>query len=239
MHTSKHYTRITEFRTRRGKLQFSLAAVIALQTLLCVALAWCVQPSRVVATALFEIPDGNGCFDDVFPRISQADDLDFEARKELQTVIAKSTAVLAAAIRDPSVSSTNLISEQTDPVGWLQRRLQVSFPIDGELLEIALPGRETEAKELTLIVNAIATAYKSDSDSREFQRLFLNRDMLARSLEHLTKDIRSMQNASGSQYELEPLHRLAASMSMIIRSLDYYCSLRQVRLVQPAVLSGN
>ena len=41
------------------RLRFSLLALFVFITLVCLALAWLVQPNRVVATALFEVQGSN------------------------------------------------------------------------------------------------------------------------------------------------------------------------------------
>ena len=49
------------------------------------------------------------------------------------------------------------MQKQADPVQWLQDNLQLRYPNDAELLEIALQGGDLE--QLKQVVNAIVDVY--------------------------------------------------------------------------------
>ena len=78
---------------------------------------------------------------------------------------------------------------ETDPVEWLQENLIVDFPQNGEILSISLSGDELP-EDLVRLVDAVAKAYKEEVVNDLRQRRLANRDLLARNLETLNKDIK-------------------------------------------------
>ena len=89
-------------------LRFSLLALLLFVTVICIALAWLVQPNRVVATALFEVMSSPQTFlsDEL---TSHPNDQEFEILKKTQLAKIKSNYVLTAAIRNPGVASLPIL----------------------------------------------------------------------------------------------------------------------------------
>ena len=50
-----------------------------------------------------------------------------------------------------------------DPEEWLQDHLEVGYPENGQILAISLSGPESQADDLSLIVDAVAGAYDRGS----------------------------------------------------------------------------
>lgn len=172
----------------RFRPRFSLLALLVFITVVSVALAWLVKPRRVVATALFQVDCGrSGGFSDQ----PQLDNQDFEIIKKTQIAKIKSNYVLTAAIRSPPIATLSPLAGRADPVEWLQDHLEVAFPNNGEVLSIQLHGIEEDSADLVLITDAIAKAYKAEVVDEMRQRRLNDRDLLARNLENLNREIKS------------------------------------------------
>jgi hypothetical protein len=175
-------------RQRKLRLRFSLLALLIFVTLICFGLAWLVQPTLVEATALFHV-------DRVKPTLlgdetrQSRDEQNFEIVKKTQIALLKSYFVLNAALRSPGVSGMPILRSQMDPVEWLQEHLEVEFPENAEILAIRLRGPEAQAQDLAQIVDAVAKAYRDEVIYAGKQRRLASRDLLARSLESLNKEI--------------------------------------------------
>lgn len=85
---------------------------------------------------------------------------DFRLYKNTQTQLMKTPFVLSAALRNPEVTALPEIAEQADPMGWLQEKLSVSFPGDGEIMNVSLSTPSSEA--CVTLVNAVANAFMDE-----------------------------------------------------------------------------
>lgn len=84
----------------------------------------------------------------------------FDIYKNTQTQYLKSRFVLIAALRRPEVARLSTVQEEIDPVRWLGERVGVSFPGNGEIMEVGLRGQRPE--ELAALVNGVVDAYMSE-----------------------------------------------------------------------------
>ncbi len=92
---------------------------------------------------------------------------DFEVFQQTQLALLKSNFVLGAALRRPEISQLDaVIKEEPDPVLWLLEELRVSFPGDGEILEVRYDGEE-DPDEIKKIVDAIIDAYQEEVLEKE------------------------------------------------------------------------
>lgn len=69
--------------------------------------------------------------------------------------------------------------------------MEVEFPRDGEILQVALRGIEPAQNDLQRIVDAVAKAYADEALYESKTRSLAERDLLAKSLHSLTKDLES------------------------------------------------
>lgn len=83
-------------------------------------------------------------------------------------ILIRSPFVLSAALRRPGVAQLDTVREQADPVGWLEKNVQVSFPAQSEVLRIALSGENPS--DLPVIVNAVKEAYVEEIGDTEQKR---------------------------------------------------------------------
>ncbi|MCI0332941.1 MAG: hypothetical protein L0228_06930 [Planctomycetes bacterium] len=170
------------------RLRFSLLALFIFVTLVCLLLAWWVQPNRVVATALFRVSSTQPTIlgdDSGRPH----DEHEYEVFKNTQLALLKSDFVLTAALRKPGVASLPTLETKADQIEWLERHLEVDFQQDSEILQIRLRGTESQTSDLVRIVDAVAKAYIDEVLYKEKTRQLTTRDMLARSLQNLNQEI--------------------------------------------------
>jgi capsular exopolysaccharide synthesis family protein len=146
-------------------------------------LIWFQFPESSSATALFQVSNQQQSIAFDLNKQSQ----NFDILKKTQLALLRSYFVLNAAVRDPGIASLSIFAGQGDPVEWLQGNLRVDFPQQGEILSISLVGSPPE--DLVRLVDAIAKAYRDEVIYEEKQRRLATRDLLARSLENLKKEI--------------------------------------------------
>ena len=101
----------------------------------------------------------------------------------------KSPFVLTSALRRPGISSLSTLSTEDDPVGYLMRNIQVSAPMESEVVQVRMRGED--AKEVTQIVNAVAQAYLSDVVNKEKSERLNRRDTLERKYKENMAEVRS------------------------------------------------
>ncbi len=81
----------------------------------------------------------------------------YERYKATQQLLAKSRFVLNTALQNSRVSKYRMVREQSDPIAWLQDKLEIEFLADSEVMEISLQG--DDPAELAGLVNAVTRAY--------------------------------------------------------------------------------
>jgi capsular exopolysaccharide synthesis family protein len=89
----------------------------------------------------------------------------FWSYQKTQLVMVKSKLVLNAVLRQPRVTELQLISQQPDPVAWLEKEVSADFSKAPEILRISMTGQQTA--ELAVLVNAVRDAYISQIVDRE------------------------------------------------------------------------
>lgn len=147
---------------------------------------WLLFPESSSATALFQVANKQ---DTVFD-ISRQNDQQFEVLKKTQLALLRSNFVLTAALRPTGIASLSVLAEHSkDPVEWLQENLMVDFPQQGEILSISLSS-DALPEDLVRLVDAVAKAYKDEVITELRQRRLGTRDLLARNLENLNKEIK-------------------------------------------------
>ena len=141
-------------------------------------------PESSSATALFQVSNEQQsiAFD-----VNQQHQ-NFDILKKTQLALLRSYFVLNAAVRDPGIASLSIFAGERDPVEWLQGNLRVDFPQQGEILSISLSD-DALPEDLVRLVDAVAKAYRDEVIFDEQQRRKVTRDLLARSLENLRKEI--------------------------------------------------
>lgn len=90
------------------------------------------------------------------PSITEAE---YRRRQGNHLALITSPLVLDAVLQQQDIANLDLVSQHGDPLAWLADSLQVSFPSDGEIMEIALPCAESDSGQAIKIVDAVTRAY--------------------------------------------------------------------------------
>ena len=94
-----------------------------------------------------------------------------------------------------------MLTAEDDPVGYLMRNIQVSAPMESEVVQIRMRGED--AKEVTQIVNAVTQSYIIDVVNKEKSERLNRRDTLERKYKENMAEVRS---------NLDTYHNLAKSL---------------------------
>jgi capsular exopolysaccharide synthesis family protein len=160
-------------------------------------LTWLFLPRNFEAVAWLRVRDKSGMYGAGAGR----DNAEYEAYRKTQVQLIKSPFVLTSALRRPGISSLTTFSGEEDPVGWLTRNIQVSAPMESEVVQVRLRGEN--AKEVTQIVNAVTQAYLNDVVNKEKTERLQRRDMLERKYKENMSEVRA---------NLDTYHNLAKSL---------------------------
>jgi polysaccharide biosynthesis transport protein len=154
-------------------------------------------PRGFEAVAWLRVRDKSGMFGAGMGR----DNAEYEAYRKTQVQLIKSPLVLMAALRRPGVSSLEALRGEEDKVGWLMRNVQVSAPMESEVLQVRLRGEDP--KEITSLVNAVTNAYLNDVVNKEKAERLGRRDTLEKKYKENMAEVRS---------RLDTYHNLAKSL---------------------------
>ncbi len=148
-------------------------------------LTWVFLPKGFESVAWLRVRDKSGMFGVGGGR----DNAEYEAYRKTQVQLIKSPFVLTSALRRPGISSLSTLSTEDDPVGYLMRNIQVSAPMESEVVQVRMRGED--AKEVTQIVNAVAQAYLTDVVNKEKSERLNRRDMLERKYKENMAEVRT------------------------------------------------
>lgn len=139
---------------------------------------------------------------------------EIEGQKYKHLSIVKSPNVLDAALKQrDDIAQMEAVLKEDDPSLWMFEELQVSFPNDGDYMEIRYNGEEDPA-EMREIVQAIVDAYINEAQTGERQRkqdmirlLKEKRDEITSNLKsrlrELTREKASAENSHSPSAETE------------------------------------
>jgi hypothetical protein len=241
-------------QTRRGaRFRFSFLALLVFVTLVCMLLAWAVQPKVYFAEALFQVnasppktlDDSNRSFNE----------REFDILRRTQLELIKSDFVLQAALRGPGVAILPQLRSQRDPAQWLHDHLEVEFPNGSEVLAIRLPCTEAAGADACKIVNGVANAYLNEVVFANDQEQLVTRDALAKSTAQLSNQLNErLQMLSGQmkdadkdsakvkmqQLELDTLTETWRKARAALNEADFEAeSPKRILEIQPAVMRSK
>ncbi|MEI6505213.1 MAG: hypothetical protein WCO90_04950 [Planctomycetota bacterium] len=159
-------------------------------------LTWVFLPRGFEAVAWLRVRDKSGMFAG-----GGRDNAEYEAYRKTQVALIKSPFVLQSALRRPGISALNAVADEEDPVGYLMRNIQVSAPMESEVVQVRLRGED--AREVTQLVNAVTTAFLNDVVNKERTERLQRRDSLDRKYKENMAEVRST---------LDTFHNLARSL---------------------------
>ncbi len=117
---------------------------------------------------------------------------EYEAYRKTQVALIKSPFVLTSALRRPGIADlATLREEREDPVGWLTRSVQVTAPMESEVVQVRLRGEH--AADIAKIVNAVTSAYLEDIVNKERAENLGRRDALEKKYKENMAEMREMR----------------------------------------------
>ncbi|MFM1903663.1 MAG: Tyrosine-protein kinase YwqD [Planctomycetota bacterium] len=162
------------------------ATVLAITTAtLAAILTWVFLPKGFEAVAWLRVRDKSGMFGAGLGR----DNAEYEAYRKTQVQLIKSPLVLMAALRRPGVDGLSVFEGEQDKVGWLMKNVQVSAPMESEVIQIRLRGEDPQ--EVTDIVNAVTNSYLNDVVNKEKAERLQRRDTLEKKYKENMAEVRS------------------------------------------------
>jgi succinoglycan biosynthesis transport protein ExoP len=150
-------------------------------------IAWLLSPKHVSVASLFEVRVESPS---ILGGPSAAEDRNYVIFKKTQMALIKSRFLLESALRNPKIRQSPVFASAGDPIEWLKDNLEVSYPQNGEILEIKLRGRKSQAEELRQVLDAVAAAYQKEVHDNEKSRRLVERDMLEHSLRDLNSELK-------------------------------------------------
>lgn len=142
-------------------------------------------PRGFEAVAWLRVRDKSGMYGGGMGR----DNAEYEAYRKTQVQLIKSPLVLMAALRRPGINGLEVLRDEEDKVGWLMRNVQVSAPMESEVLQVRLRGEDP--KEITQIVNAVTNSYLTDVVNKEKAERLSRRDTLEKKYKENMAEVRS------------------------------------------------
>ncbi|MDE2506844.1 MAG: hypothetical protein KGM43_06510 [Planctomycetota bacterium] len=164
--------------------------------------AWFLIPSKSTALALLQLSPNQPHVVFVGVEGTISNQIEFESFKKTQETLLLSDAVIQSALTRPEVAALATISEQSDPVSWLQENLTVSFT--GTVMSVTLSGRNAE--DLPKIVNAVVSSYMKQivdvEKNRRLERLSQIKTLYTEQKENLAlrrRALREKAETAGSR----------------------------------------
>jgi succinoglycan biosynthesis transport protein ExoP len=146
---------------------------------------WLFMPRGYEAVAWLRVRDKTG---GVFSGGGR-DGAEYESYRKTQAQLIKSPFVLTSALRRPGIAELpTMLQEKEDQVGWLTRNVQVSAPMESEVIQVRMRGEN--ASDVTQIVNAVAQAYLSDIVNKEKADRLERRDTIDRQYKDNMSEVR-------------------------------------------------
>lgn len=146
-------------------------------------LTWVFMPRGYEAVAWLRVGESEGMLH------GARDSLKYEVYRKTQVQLIKGPFVLLAALRQPGIIDLETVKEhKKDPVGWLTRYLQVTAPIESEVIQVRLRGERPV--ELAQIVNAVVKAYLTEIGHKEKTRRMEHRDQIETQFKDNMREIR-------------------------------------------------
>jgi len=152
------------------------------------------------------------------------DTAEYEAYRKTQLQLIKSPFVLTSALRRPGIAELSTIRDEIDPVGWLQGAIQVTAPMESEVVQLRLKGKV--AADLSKIVNAVTASYVEEVVNKERTDRLGRRDALEKKYKENMSEIRSRRetfNTLARTLGTRDSSEVATQRSLL---LDHLASLR-------------
>ncbi|MCH7750835.1 MAG: hypothetical protein IH898_01600 [Planctomycetes bacterium] len=133
-------------------------AMLVFLTIVCLVMGWMYRPHTYVAEANLQIR---------YWKTGNASDRQYDIFCHTQQTLMKSHFVINAALARRKIAALACVSNQEDPVKWLQDELEVTFPGDSEIMEVALSGGSASMPEYCQLIDAIIDSYINEVGYKE------------------------------------------------------------------------
>ena len=130
-------------------------------TIVCLVMGWMYRPHTYVAEAYLQIR---------YWKTGNASDRQYDIFCKTQQTLMKTGFVINGALSRKTIAGLACISNQEDPVKWLQDELVVTFPGDSEIMEVALSGGSASMPEYCQLIDAIIDSYINEVVYKERYR---------------------------------------------------------------------
>jgi len=196
---------------------------VALGTLLSLGAAaatWFFLPRGYEAVAWLRIRDKGGMLAG-----GGRDNSEYEAYRKTQVALIKSPFVMTSALRRPGIADLELIREQDeDPVGWLTRSIQVTAPMESEVVQVRLRGKN--AADVAKLVNAVTNCYLEDIVNKERTESLGRRDALEKKYKENVAEMREQRETFNTLARTLGTGNSAEVMTQRALLLDHLGTLR-------------
>ena len=167
----------------------SAALLGALASVLIAGLLLWLFPLSSSVTAYLRVealePDSLSLFD----RTVRINPKEYEIFQQTQLTLMKSHFVLNSALGRKEISQLDAVQkEEPDALAWLSEELRVSFPGDGEILEVRFDGSE-DPEEIKKVVDSVINAYQQEVLWKERARSSETRESLAKLHKQLVSEL--------------------------------------------------
>jgi len=114
--------------------------------------------------------------------------VDFDTYRQTQIASLKGQFVLQAALKKPGIATLASVQAAPDPVAWLEEKIDVSFPHDGEIMRVTLPLDDPD--DAVALVGAVVDAYLEEVVDKERLTRTVMFDQLQRAYQQTREEIR-------------------------------------------------
>ena len=154
----KHYFTALLSAIRRGwRIAIPLGICLSV---ICTYAAWLSFVPKYAASAYLRIDSDNPPLIFKTADESAGRGNDFALYKNTHQQLLVTPFVLNAALRDTQVSSLAEINSNNDPIGWLQANLKVSFPGNGEIMQVS--AQTLNPVGCVQVVNGVVNAFMQE-----------------------------------------------------------------------------
>ena len=116
---------------------------------------------------------------------------DFQLYKNTHQQLLLTPFVLNTALRDPEVSGLEDISSQLDAISWLQNNLKVTFPSNGEIMQVTM--ETVSPTSCVKIVNGVVDAFMKEVVVNERNERLARLNTLEKVFSERTNQVRNKQ----------------------------------------------
>lgn len=170
---------------RRARIRFSLLAVLVIITIICLVMGWMFRPHAYVAKAYLQIN---------YWESGGASDRQYDNFRNTQQSLMSSGFVINNALVSKKIAELACVSNQEDPVKWLQDKLEVTFPENGDIMVVALAGGEASMPEYCQLIDAIIHSYIDEVLWKEETRNSEERETKKRAVRELHLELTGKLN---------------------------------------------